>query len=201
MSLRDKWKRIPWSVIALLGWSLAGAFGAVAAIQHIELDKRHLHVEFGNLAEWLAGVGSLAAFGALFYASREWRQSQLERRDQQADQARRVIAEPSDSRSYSQPPVHTWPVTVSNHSGAPVFNLHVLDPDEDSMLMHMGGKQVSRPVSQPVLQPGERTPTMTVIGVDATEQTPTTEFLVFEFTDANSRRWRRIGSREPVRLL
>lgn len=53
---------------------MAGAFGAVIAIQRVELDKKHLHIEFGNLAEWLAGAGALAAFGALFYASREWRQ-------------------------------------------------------------------------------------------------------------------------------
>ncbi|MFZ3328794.1 MAG: hypothetical protein WA231_24265, partial [Methylocella sp.] len=102
---------------------MAGAFGAVIAIQRVELDKKHLHIELGNLAEWLAGAGALAAFGALFYASREWRQAQIERRDQQAGQARLIFAEPVDPSLYTPPPVYKWPVTVSNRSPSPIFNV------------------------------------------------------------------------------
>jgi hypothetical protein len=185
-----------------VGLVRSGGFGVVAAIQHVELDKHHLHIEFGNLAEWLAGGGSLAAFGAIFYASLEWRQAQIERRDQQADQARLIIAEPVGPEHYNPSPVHTRPVTVSNRSQSPVFNVSVVDPDEDSMLMHMGGTpfKLSRPVNQPVLNPGDNTLAVAVLGVNATEQMPTTEYLIFIFTDSHGRRWRRTGSGQPLRL-
>lgn len=203
MSTDGRWRRIPWQVVASLGWCVAVAFGAVIAIQRVELDKKHLHIEFGNLAEWLAGAGSLAAFGALFYASRQWRQAQIERRDQQADQARLIVAEPVDPSLYTPPPVYKWPVTVSNRSPSPIFNVSVVDADEDTMLMHMGGSpfQLSRPVGQPVLQPGEKTRSVTVLGVEPTEQMPSTEYLIFTYTDAHGRRWRRTGSGQSVRLL
>src|SRR5690348_11754401 len=88
------WRRIQWPIVALLGWCLAGVFGALAGIQRVELDKQHFLVQWGNAAEWLAGVGTVAGFGALFYAAREWGAAQGERRDREAEQARLVVVEP-----------------------------------------------------------------------------------------------------------
>jgi hypothetical protein len=41
------WRAIRWPIIALIGWCVAGVFIVVVGIQHAELDKRHLHVEWG----------------------------------------------------------------------------------------------------------------------------------------------------------
>jgi hypothetical protein len=49
------WRRIPWSTVALLGWCLAGAFGAITVIQRIELrpwqvdDSRTVDLGHGTL--------------------------------------------------------------------------------------------------------------------------------------------------------
>jgi hypothetical protein len=149
------WERIPWPVVALMGWCMAGAFGVVAATQRIELDDRHLHIEWGNAAEWLAGVGSTAAFGALLYAAREWRSGQAERRSveaerQKADKERRDLAAARDaerrdheisqarlaivehaefvSRGWGgddQPHPAHRDAIIRNYSDAPVFHLHI----------------------------------------------------------------------------
>jgi hypothetical protein len=52
---------------------LAVSFAVVVAIQRIELNDRHLYVAWGSVPEWLGGVGTFAAFGALMFAAREWR--------------------------------------------------------------------------------------------------------------------------------
>lgn len=57
------------------------ALTVVTVVQARMLLTRGWSVPLGNVAEWVAGVGALAAFGALFYAAREWRTAQEERRE------------------------------------------------------------------------------------------------------------------------
>lgn len=58
--------------------------GIVAAVQRVELHNRRLHVELGNVAEWAAAVGTVAAFGiavwVFLYGNRI--RIQAERREQ-----------------------------------------------------------------------------------------------------------------------
>jgi hypothetical protein len=65
------WHRSGWRTIAAVAVPLAVSFGVVAAIQRVELQDRHLHVNWGSVPEWLAGVGTFAAFGALLFAGCE----------------------------------------------------------------------------------------------------------------------------------
>ncbi|BBY67356.1 hypothetical protein [Mycolicibacterium helvum] len=203
-------RRIPWPIVCVVGWLFAIAFGATAAIQHIELADRHLHIEWGNAAEWASGVfggvAAVAAFGALFYAAREWSATQTERRDNEADQARLIVAQPVDPQHWSPPPIHRWPVVVANHSTAAVFNVDMTEISEDVMVLHLGGPsaRLSRLVRLPVLQPGEQTQDVSVMlgsgHRELLDETPAAEYLVFRFTDAHGRRWQRTGSRQPVRI-
>lgn len=61
------WRPILWLVITLPGWFLAVVFGIAAAGERIELDNRHFHIEWGNAAEWAAGIGTVLAFAATVY--------------------------------------------------------------------------------------------------------------------------------------
>lgn len=47
--------------------------GALALAQWGELRRQGMPPEWGNVPEWVAGIGLLAAFGALYIAAREWR--------------------------------------------------------------------------------------------------------------------------------
>lgn len=67
--------------LAIVFTVLAVVLGVVAVVQARMLLARGWGVPLGNVAEWVAGVGALAAFGALFYAAREWSSAQEERRD------------------------------------------------------------------------------------------------------------------------
>jgi hypothetical protein len=83
----DLWRRVPWPIVALLGWCLAGAFGVAAGIQCVELDNRHLNFQWGNAAEWAAGIGTVLAFGAtLFVFSYQTGEQRRADRRKQAEQ-------------------------------------------------------------------------------------------------------------------
>lgn len=196
------WRRIRWPIIALVGCSLAIVFGVTAAIQRIELQDRHLHIEWGNTAEWVAGVGTFAAFGVLLVAALQWRSDQADRRDHEADQARLIIIEPVKPRN--APPNESH-VVVRNHSSAPVFDLTV------SSDKYVGGAVELIPVEikplkpardsphQSVLPPGKETGVFRVIGV--WPGFGSIDFVTVSFTDANNRRWERQGISEPKRVL
>jgi hypothetical protein len=91
--MRRWWRRIEWPIVALLGWCVAAAFTVVAGIQrvelqegHVQVDWDHLHIEWGNAAEWAGGVGTVLAFGAtLFVFYRQTRERWLADRRQQAE--------------------------------------------------------------------------------------------------------------------
>jgi hypothetical protein len=131
--------------------SAAATVLAIAALVHTPTFR----FELGNVAEWLAAIGSFAAFGALLFAAREWRSGQeerrsleterqkvdqerrdlaaardAERRDHEMSQSRLVIVEhpPFESRSWGgDDPPHPSQrdAIIRNYSAAPVFHLHI----------------------------------------------------------------------------
>jgi hypothetical protein len=202
------WRRIPWPMLALLGWSLAGVFGVVAAIERIQLQNRHFHIEWGNAAAWLGGVGAFAAFGALFYAALQWRVAQTERRDREADQARLIVTE-----SYSSKNFDDESVVVRNHSEAPIFDVQLFTHRQ-----HLSGALLSAGVDKfleeadpteayaPVLRPGDATtPALEVTSPDYAPAPDVRNyanpfgFTAVTFTDARGRRWWRFGTNQPRR--
>jgi hypothetical protein len=154
--------------------------GVVAVVQARMLTAKGWTVPLGDVAEWVSGVGSLAAFGALFVAASEWRSGQVERRDREADQARLIIAElVTDLALYKE-----WGVTddlkravARNYSDAPVFN--VIAKHEPKPMVF---------VTTPVLKPGEITSPVAVVGWEQVDK------LIITFTDAHGRDWERLGS-------
>ena len=136
--------------VAAVATPLAVVAGVVAVVQARMLTAQGWTVPLGNVAEWVSGVlsglGSVAAFGALYVAISEWRTGQVERRDREAGQARLMIAElVTDRALYAE-----WGVTddllravVRNHSDAPVFNA-IVKKEPNPMAY----------VTAPVLKPG-----------------------------------------------
>ena len=111
-----------------------------------------MHGGWGNVAEWVGGVGALAGLGLLLFAYLQWqgdqakrRQAQRhaeadrfmaeqERRDCEAAQARLIIAEPFDNDrearvglpEWSAAPVRgTIDIEIVNNRDLPVFDLAV----------------------------------------------------------------------------
>jgi hypothetical protein len=182
--LGQQWrKHAPTLAAVFVPLSVVG--GVVAVVQGRMLTDQGWTVPLGDVAEWVAGLGSVAAFGALYVAISQWRSAQVERRDQEAGQARLMIAELVTDRALYQ----EWGVTddlsravVRNHSDAPVFNAIVKkEPNPGSH------------VTAPVLQPGETTSPVAVTGW---EQVDT---LIITFTDAHRRDWERLGNGQPRR--
>jgi hypothetical protein len=221
------WRHISWPGLAVLGWSLAGVFAVLAGIQRAELDKQHLLVQWGNAAEWVGGLGTVAAFfaasWAAVYAAREWRAAQLERHDRAAEQARLVIVEPAAGASLESLARHEeMEAVVRNHSGGPVFDLVISDGGDTSVTV--GSKTVTpiikvQPVvakdrthnvptemlyqeglRRAVLGPGESSSTLRVTRHAVGTGQPV-RWVRFDFTDDHGRRWRRMGGEQPERLL
>jgi hypothetical protein len=216
-----------WAIfLALLVMVLAG----VVVVQALMLRSRGWTIPLGNVAEWVAGIGTMAAFGALFFAAQEWRSGQeerrslelerqkaeaerralaetreAERRDNEMNQARLIIVQPApyEDRTFggSDPPSPAYrEVVIQNHSGVPIFNLHIqVNPGggDVHVLQNFAGGS-GRPADMEVLSPDAATAELTVVGGDG--ETPSTEFIEFTFTDARGVRWRRRGSDQPVRV-
>lgn len=158
----------------------------VIGIQSAMLHAQGWRLELGSLADWVQAVGTLAAFGALLYAAREWRASQAERRDARADQARLIVMGPADSSELdsSGVPTDAPHVVVRNHSASPVFELVVRRVAVQSIAT----------VTHPVVRPGTHTSPVSV------QAWTDMGGLTFTFTDARGCRWRRTGSGQPEQI-
>jgi hypothetical protein len=208
VGVRQWWHRHA-GVLAVAFALLAMLLAVVVVVQAVMLRTRGWGVPIGNVAEWIAAVGALAAFGALFYAATEWRAAQVERRDSEAEQARLIIVEPvePDRSSGSLRWIkHFDEFVVRNYSASPVFNLDVesLDDSPDALVYQnvrvpstQRQSEMSRPSRVPVLQAGRATEPLNLVGGGA--GVPKIQHLTFAFTDAKGRRWRRTGTDQPER--
>lgn len=171
--------------------------------------------QFGNVAEWIAAVGTVAAFGALFLAVREWLAGQAERRDEEANQARLIIVEPAVEGSYS------GELVVRNRSGSPVFNVFFqigetarrmtaakadwVTPGEMYIGIGSEGIEVLIPGAEfgPLRVDRALKPTnpKMVPVITARGDTPFPRSVVFTFTDVRGRQWKRVGGDQPVRVV
>ena len=143
------------------------------------------NVAWGNFAEWVAGAGSIAAFGALLFAAQEWRKGQAEKRDREADQARLVIVVPQHAGQLPEKGViwHTGGIVISNRSESPVFNLKIVWKEYEGE---------SQSFSQPVLLPHSETELVRV-----SDPKRLAESITFFYTDVRGRPWARTGSQQP----
>lgn len=198
------WDRKLWPVIAVICFGLACSFGTIAAVQRIELMDSHLHVEWGDVPAWLQGIGTSAAFATLIYVALGWRASEAERLDRQAEQARLIVAERFYVDYYSGQPSHQRYVVVRNHSQSPVLNVAITEIETD-LLPSGSSITLMQPVRESVLHAGEATyQAILDLPLDKPDdwgEVGPTELVAFSFTDANGRQWRRVGSKQPVRVL
>ncbi len=168
---------------------LVVVLGVVVVVQARMLLTRGWGVPLGNVAEWVGALGTLATFGAVFYAAREWRAAEAERRDRAADQARLIVTEPTTVPKPDPDPPELQ-VTAHNQSGSAVLDMvlaQVLD----------GELQPAR-MMQPHLLPYQRSHTFPLPpGVEADAFTARNYFAM-NFTDAAGRRWCRVGRGQPV---
>lgn len=177
--------------------------GVLALVQWRELRYRGIPPDWGNVPEWVAAFGTLAAFGALAVTASQWLGAM-------ANQARLIIVEPARQADGTQ---KFWDfaadddIVIQNHSDAPVFNLVIdsLDYESTDRLVweNFRAAEPRRTAGHAVFRPGERTGHLTVVGKieGGTEASnPELKYLVFTFTDANGRRWRRTGTGQPVRV-
>lgn len=159
--------------------------GVVTVVQARMLTAHGWTAPLGNVAEGVAAAGSLASFLALLLAVSEWRSGRLDRRDQEADQARLMIAELVTDAALREEWGVTddlWRAVVRNNSEAPVFNAIV--------------KKEPKPVAfvtAPVLRPGAITSPVAVVGWEQINE------LIITFTDAHGRDWERLGNGPPRR--
>jgi hypothetical protein len=206
------WHRSGWRTTAAVAVPLAVSFGVVAAIQRIELQNRHLHVNWGTVPEWLAGVGTFAAFGALLFAAREWRAAQVERRDREASQARLIIVEPAAGAASDKVQSaflrHEIDAVIKNHSHAPIFNLAIASCDDTMVSLDLAEIPAGVP-RMIAIQEGLRRRVVPPHGTSVTFKVkrhgvqigPSLEWVTFGFTDAHGTAWRRRGSDQPQRLI
>ncbi|RKR87010.1 hypothetical protein BDK92_1282 [Micromonospora pisi] len=83
---------------------------------------------WGSVPDWIAGVGSMLAFGGLAFGLwYEIRRARLERQDQQARHARLVYVSSVETRD------DRHIVTVTNVGSEPVFDLMALPLNSDAM--------------------------------------------------------------------
>lgn len=186
----------------------------VVVAQALMLRADGWTVPLGNVAEWIGGFGSMAAFGAVLFAALEWRAGQAERRDEEANQARLIIVEPASEHSRIP-----QTLVIRNRSQSPVFNVffHIgetarrmnsskadwvipgeaywgLGTEGDPVLVpdgRFGPLSVSRG-SEPTTPPTP--PVITEHGL-----TPFPDDVVFTFTDVQGRSWKRVGAGQPTR--
>jgi hypothetical protein len=189
------WRRSGWRTIAVVAVPLAGIFGVIAMHRSVFCP---LAVEWGSVAELLTGVGTVALFGALLFAALEWRAGQAERRDEKADQARVVIAEPTKKIENERNAV------VRNYSSAPIFNLVV---ENDRRTFIVGDRTLrtnygpADPILVTVLEPGESTVPFRIQGPEPPSFPPPIGSVILTFTDAHGRRWRKTGNGQPERVV
>jgi hypothetical protein len=188
----ERWRQIRWPIVAVLGWSFAGIFGILMAVQTVKLDDRHFHVDWGNVPGWVSAVGTFAALGALLIAARQWQAAQVERRHRQADQARLIIAEkpPGPMVVTKTRDGMASDVVICNHSDSPVFDLSVRRYTYEGGVANATGDLLHR---QRLLGAGASTDRIAAVGGPDW----VTKSLDFSFTDANGRRWRREGFGQP----
>jgi hypothetical protein len=140
-----------WIMVACVFAALATIFGVVALILGVELSGQHPGVEWGTAPDWLAGLGTVAGFGALAVAALEWHTSQEERRWKDAAQARLIIAEPTEQGQRD--------FAIRNQSQLPVFDIAVDNRDGGGRLnfQNFGADPKGAPNRLPILQGGEAT--------------------------------------------
>ena len=201
-----RWTERQWAIhaseLACLFAVLALLLGLLTVVQWGELRRRQMPADWGNVPGWVGALGTLAAFGALAVTLFEWRANW-------ANQARLVVPQPAQSDSS---PKSLWDraahddVVIHNHSSSPVFDLEIdsleYGPDDRQIWENLDGQNRVAP-KRAVFRCGESTGRLTVVGqieggIEATN--PAIRYLVFTFTDANGRRWRRTGTNQPERV-
>jgi hypothetical protein len=195
-----------------MGW-LAVVFAALALMllvvvgfQAVMLYSEDWRPAFGSLPEYLAALGSFSTFGVLWFAAREWRRGERERRDREAGQARLIVVEhqPFIDRSYggmNPPPPRRRDVVIHNRSSEPVFALHIEEyaTGSDIRVFQSSASGRVAPSDMAMLASGQSTEPLGVLGGEA--HTPSTEHVEFLFTDPRQARWRKRGNGEPERVL
>lgn len=155
---------------------------------------------WGSVAEWVAALGTLAAFGALAIAVSEWRSSR-------SNQARLIVPQPARE---SDDPDAAWladdDIVLVNQSDRPVFDVHigVHEKVADDLIVweSLRVNNVQAPARRAILRPGKSTGNLTIVGtIEGTLEAanPRRDYLAFSFTDANGRRWHRVGIQAPIR--
>jgi hypothetical protein len=104
----------------------------VVAFQAWMLHSEGWRPALGSFPEYLAALGSFATFGVLWFAAREWRRGESERRDSEAGQARLIVVDhvPHVDRSYggqNPPPPGRRNVVIHNRSTEPVFGRAIVN--------------------------------------------------------------------------
>lgn len=129
---------------------LSGGFGIQASMLHT-----NWRIDLGTLPDWLAGLGTIAAFITLIFVARQWKASETdrqaleterravdterralaaareaERHDFEASQARLIIVEQEPHVDHSwggsnPPPPSRRNARIVNRSSAPVFHLRI----------------------------------------------------------------------------
>jgi hypothetical protein len=169
-------------------------------------------------AQWSAAVGTLlAVLAALHIASsevsRQRRERDNERREQELSAARLVTAEVilvDDEETLGPYPLDAYPdlrVVIINHGWAPVLHARVEafvpHPDDDSPLNWDISYYCGKPVyteAPTVLRPGtpDRVPIVVAKPKPAPGHWP--RVAIISYTTADGARWRRTGASEPVRV-
>ncbi|OBI53588.1 hypothetical protein [Mycobacterium sp. E787] len=197
-------RHICWLALAFA--ALALVLLVVVGVQAVMLYSENWRPAFGSLPEYLAALGSFATFGVLWFAAREWRRGERERRDREAGQARLIVAEhePFINRSYSgmdPPEPGRRNVVIHNRSTEPVFALHIEEyaTGSDVRVFQNSASGRIAPSDMAVLAADQSTEPLGILGGDP--HTPSTEHVEFMFTDPRQARWRKRGNGEPERAL
>lgn len=149
------WLSSRWNAFTGICLLSALALGVVVLAQWSKLHHRRITADWGSVPEWVAAFGTVAAFGALLIASRQWRDGQSERKlleadrraadkerrelaarraamaiDDEMSQARLIVVEPLPNEQRikahpAEPDLKVRQMHVRNYSGAPVFDLKV----------------------------------------------------------------------------
>jgi hypothetical protein len=203
-----EWCKHHLGLLAVVFTVLTLALLVIVGIQAVMLYNEDFRPALGNFAEYLTALGSLSTFGVLWFAAREWRRGESERRDSEAGQARLIVVDhvPHVDRSFggqNPPPPGRRNVVIQNRSTEPVFGLHIEEYATGSdvrVFQHSANAGVRvAPRDMAVLAAGQSTDPIGVLGGDV--DTPSTEHVEFLFTDPRQARWRKHGNGEPERVL
>jgi hypothetical protein len=160
-----------------------------------------LTVEWGSIAEWVSGMGTLLAFLLAFvFGLRELRMQRLARRDDEMRQARLVIMREPDW--FSRIPEHVY-VYVHNFSDQPIYEVK-----PQITIFREGTEWITKSMRIFLIEPGKdqefdfflgEADEMDVDEIRADEITVENPYVYF--LDNSGRRWRRSagGSAEPER--